>query len=105
MNIVNALLALLNPAPAQEPLIVPNGVCPNCWGRDEYGGRFYERVQQENLNINSKTSNVGWVAAYANKHLLGIVLKRKGNGASLVCEACQTSFQHTESAEKAKQLQ
>ena len=72
----------------------PKGFCPNCWGREEYGGHFYSRLQQENLNVNTKDSNVGWIQAYANKHLAGIVLVRHGNGEDLICPTCQTSYQH-----------
>ena len=94
MDIVKSLINFLKKKDTSEATEAPEGMCPNCWGREEYGGHFYERVEQENLNVNSKDSNVGWVAAYANKNLSGIALKRKGNGAEMICEACKTSFQH-----------
>jgi hypothetical protein len=27
---------------------VPEGYCPNCWGREEYGGKFYSAIKKEN---------------------------------------------------------
>lgn len=96
MDIVRSLLNFLMTKETEDAADAPEGYCPNCWGREEYGGHFYERVKQENLNVNSKDSNVGWVAAYANKNLSGIALKRKGNGEEMICEGCQTSFQHSD---------
>jgi hypothetical protein len=96
MTIVEALLNYLRPKENAEAIAAPEGLCPNCWGREEYGGHFYARVKQENLDVNSKESNVGWVQAYANKHLLGIALKRTGNGEELICEKCSTSYQHSD---------
>jgi len=96
MDLVKSLINFLKKKGTSAETSAPEGVCPNCWGRDEYGGYFYERVKQENLDINSSTSNVGWVQAYANKNLAGIALKRKGNGEELVCEKCQVSFQNSD---------
>ena len=93
MDLVKAILSFLSKKDKPDAAKAPEGLCPNCWGREEYGGHFYTRVQQENLDINSMESNVGWVQAYANKHLEGIALKRKGDGEPLVCENCQTSYQ------------
>ncbi len=92
MNILESLLSFLKKDQSTEESSAPEGLCPNCWGREEYGGQFYERVKQENLDINSKESNVGWVSAYANKHLMGIALQRGNDGKELVCQKCKTSF-------------
>ncbi len=96
MNLVQSLLDFLKKKDTPEALAAPEGICPNCWGREEYGGHFYERVKQENLNVNSSDSNVGWINAYANKNLAGISLKRTGNGEEMACEKCEVSYQHSD---------
>lgn len=96
MSLVKSLINFLKNKDTSEELAAPEGICPNCWGREEYGGHFYERVKQENLNVHSKESNVGWIAAYANKHLAGIALKRTGNGEELICESCKVSYTHSD---------
>jgi len=95
MDIVKSLLDFLKKKGSPEEAPSPVGICPNCWGREEYGGHFYERVKQENLNAQSKDSNVGWISAYANKNLSGIALEREGNGETLVCGKCKVSYQHS----------
>jgi hypothetical protein len=96
MDFTTSLLNFLKKKDTPEEPAAPDGICPNCWGRDEYGGHFYARVKQENLDVNSKDSNTGWIQAYANKHLSGIALKRTGNGETLVCENCKVSYQHSD---------
>lgn len=95
MDLVKSLIAFLTPKDNKETAVTPAGFCPNCWGREEYGGQFFNRLKQENLDVNSKKSSVGWINAYANKHLMGIALKRKGNGNELICENCKISYQNS----------
>jgi len=93
MEVVESLIKFLKSKGTTEERQAPDGFCPNCWGRSEYGGKFFDQIKQEDLNVNSKDSNVGWVQAYANKNLMGIALKRKGNGEELICEGCKASYQ------------
>ena len=52
---------------------VPEGYCPNCWGREEYGGKFYSAIKKENIDINTlSTERHGWVLDYADKHFNAI---------------------------------
>lgn len=90
MKLVDSMLSFLKSKDTTETQTVPAGMCPNCWGRDEYEGQFYDRVKQENQDVNSNNPNLGWVADYANKHLTGISLQPKGD--ELVCERCQTGY-------------
>ncbi len=96
MNLVKSLLNFLKKKDTPEEQPFPSGVCPNCWGREEYGGHFYERVVKENLNVNDKDPKVGWINDYANKHLKGIALKPSGNGEEMVCEKCNMSYKHSD---------
>lgn len=95
MDLIGSVKAFLAKENTKKVMSTPEGFCPNCWGREEYGGQFYNRVRQENLDINSRDSSAGWINAYANKHLMGIALKRKGNGNELICEHCKTSYQNS----------
>ena len=72
----------------------PEGLCPNCWGRQEYGGNFYEAVKNHGLDVNTKYPEVGWIKDYAETHLKGIALQR--NGDNLVCESCKISYRVAE---------
>ena len=96
MDIVKSLLNFIKKKDTPEETSIPEGLCSICWGYEEYGGNFYERVKQQNLDVNSKDDHVGWINEYANKHLSGIALKRQGNGNELICDKCKTTFQRGE---------
>ncbi|MCR9288266.1 MAG: hypothetical protein NXI23_12880 [Bacteroidetes bacterium] len=93
MNLLNSLLNLLKKKEPQSKNNHPEGVCPNCWGRHEYGGQFFEAVKNNNFDVNSKSQNVGWVQDYANKHLTGIQLMNEDDHS--VCQKCKVTYKPT----------
>lgn len=90
MKLFEALKNLLKRKETFDPAEVPVGACPNCWGRYEYGGKFYEAVKNENYDVNKANTNVGWVKDYADKHLSGITLQHEDGKA--VCQKCNLTF-------------
>ncbi len=66
----------------------PDDYCPNCWGRQEYGGDYYEALKDEGVNSNNLEKKKGWIQAYADRFLIGIKLKPQGT--TFVCNTCQT---------------
>ncbi|WP_070138151.1 hypothetical protein [Crocinitomix algicola] len=73
-----------------EEQITPEGYCPACWGRQEYGGEFYEAVKREGINTNNIDSRKGWIQGYVSKNLTGIQLKKSDDG--YVCPNCNLSY-------------
>ena len=90
MNIANSLIKYLKLSETRRGSETPEGLCPNCWGRDEYGGQFFERVKNHGLDVNSKDPEIGWINEYAEKHLKGIKLEKAGS--EYVCQRCKFSF-------------
>lgn len=73
-----------------ENVATPEGVCPNCWGRQEYSGKFYEAVKNEGIDVNNISEKVGWIQDYADKYLSGIKMEKKGE--EYVCPACKVAY-------------
>ena len=90
MSFVESLLDYLkrNKKPVEDD--APDGLCPNCWGRQEYGGKFYEAVKNHGLDVNTKDTNVGWVKEYAEKHLQGIRLRQDDD--KIACPSCKITY-------------
>ena len=88
MNLINSLLTVLKKGNSNES--VPEGFCPNCWGRQEYGGNFYQAVRNHGLDANAKEPEVGWIQDYVNKNLSPIVLHKEGDEYN--CSRCKTSY-------------
>ena len=69
----------------------PADFCPNCWGRQEYGGKILEAIRHENIDLNNLDSKTGWVQAYAVRNFEGIKLHKKGE--VLECQACSLTYE------------
>ena len=35
----------------------PEGVCPNCWGKQEWEGQFYKKIKANNITPETNTYN------------------------------------------------
>ena len=69
---------------------VPKGICPNCWGRQEYGGKFFIAMHEEGINSTNAEYKKGWIRAYVDKNLSGIELKVEDDES--VCKNCSVSY-------------
>lgn len=45
--------------------------CPNCWGRQEYGGTEFEADLVNNRNEKTKLIKKGWIQAYLESRIQG----------------------------------
>ena len=87
MNLIENLKAYFsNKINNQETDNAPNGVCPNCWGKQEWDGEFYKKIKVDNITPENNTydSFVHEVASKLDK----ITLKED----ILICETCKTSY-------------
>ena len=65
---------------------VPEGVCPNCWGTQEWDGEFYEKIKAINITpeSNTYTSFINEVVAKLDK----ITLKED----TYECKTCSMKY-------------
>lgn len=90
MNIVKNILTFLRKKPNSNKLKSPERFCPNCWGRQEYGGNFYKALKTE--NIKDLEHKKGWIKSYIESNLKGIYLHTKEK--KPVCNVCLKSYKH-----------
>jgi len=88
MSLFKSIVQFLTKKEAQQT--APEGVCPNCWGRQEYEGQFFEAMKNEGVDVNNVSEKKGWVQDYADKHLAGIQLHQEGDG--FVCAKCKVTY-------------
>lgn len=90
MSLFDTLVSFVNTKKTTSTTETPDGFCPNCWGKQEYGGEFYEAVRNFDADINSHSPKDGWIKEYAKKNLSGIQLHQKDN--ELVCQNCKLTY-------------
>jgi hypothetical protein len=77
--------------PKEETLNeVPAGMCPNCWGEQEYDKQIRELYKDKQIDVNNHEANYAFIQEFMVTHLNGIHLK-KGNN-SLECPTCHTKY-------------
>jgi len=83
MDLVKNIITLINKKPNNKEQ-VPEGFCPNCWGRQEYGGNFQKAIKaKEFQDLEHKK---GWITSYVEQNLKGIQLHPKEK--KHVCNVC-----------------
>ena len=63
--------------------IAPEGICPNCWGKQEWEGEFFKKIKANNITPENKIYE-NFIHEVAQK-LTKITLKED----LLVCETCE----------------
>lgn len=69
---------------------VPKGVCPNCWGDQEYGNVIREKYKDAQIKVNNKESKYAFIQDFVVTNLDGIKLKSAVHGTE--CPTCKISF-------------
>ena len=73
-----------------DKIIMEEGFCPNCWGQQEYEGKFREAVRDNTKDIlnGEPAAQQAFVQKFVSENLTGIRLKRDND--YLVCAGCNT---------------
>jgi len=68
----------------------PEGLCPNCWGDQEYDNQIRERYKDQQIDVNNGEANYAFIQNFMVTNLNGIHLK-KGNN-SFECPTCRRKY-------------
>ena len=82
---ISALKKLFSSKKASKEELINAGVCPNCWGKQEYDGMYQEKAKDRQIDINNHSSQAtqAFVQNFITEHVDGIRLKDENN--RLVC--------------------
>lgn len=69
---------------------VPKGVCPNCWGDQEYGNVIREKYKDIQIEVNNRESKHAFIQDFVVTHLNGIKLKSTVHGSE--CPTCKMKY-------------
>ena len=83
--------SIVNYLKGAKTIEAPAGICPNCWGTQEYDGQLIEAVKLVKIDLNNVNEKKGWIQEYAVKHFEGIKLEHTDDPAS--CPVCKLTYQ------------
>ena len=85
-----------DPSPSETDLL-EEGVCPNCWGQQDYDGKYIALVKdQTKSNINNDAAHKkAFVQQFIETGITGIRLKREGD--LQVCLKCAGKYKYVPS--------
>jgi len=61
---------------------VPEGVCPNCWGQQEYDGQIRQVIRDRQVDVSNDEARHAFIKDFVVTHIDGITLKNNA------CPAC-----------------
>lgn len=70
---------------------VPEGICPNCWGNQEYGNVIRKLYEDKQVDVNNHSAHHAFIREFVMNHISGIVLKKGNNG--LECPSCENIYE------------
>jgi len=72
----------------RSPLMeAPDGICPNCWGKQEWDKKYFDIAKDKQIDVNNKEANHAFIQEFIVNHLDGIKLKKHSNYSQ--CNYCK----------------
>ena len=90
MSLLDSLKQLFGIKSSTPETVVPEGLCPNCWGKQDYDGQYLEGMRKDNIDLNNATAKLGWIQALALEKVEGIKLKETDDYFS--CPTCKLKY-------------
>ena len=86
MAFLDAVVSFFRRPAAETVDEVPEGACPNCWGRLEYDGVVRKAIADRQINVNNGEEHYAFIQAFVVENIDGIRLKSSPQG--LTCPRC-----------------
>ncbi len=87
MNLVESILNYLSNKKEGKEVAAPEGVCPNCWGEQEYDQKIRTLAEDKQISVNNKTAHHAFIQDFVITHLDGIKLKKTAT--HYECPSCK----------------
>ena len=100
MDFISALVNFLKKTPEQTKGKSPEGVCPICWGYNEYDGKIRKVYKDKQVAVNNHKDSYMLIQEFVVNHIDGIRLKE---GEWTSCPTCGTKHEKKHSKRNGKQ--
>ncbi|NHE56497.1 hypothetical protein G9Q97_06690 [Cyclobacterium sp. GBPx2] len=90
---IDKLIEHINKPEVETKNKAPEGLCPVCWGIQEYDGKVRVLVKDRQIEINNQQKKDMRLKAFVKEHIEGIRLQE---GEVLTCPNCSERMKRTE---------
>lgn len=87
MKMIEKIISFFKKPKEETEGNTPDGMCPNCWGKQEYDDQIREMYKDKQIDVNNHAVNYAFIQKFMVTHLDGIRLKKGKN--SLECPTCK----------------
>ena len=84
---IDTILEFFKKPEKQSKNSVPDGLCPDCWGHQEYDNMIREMYKDKQIDVNNHSANYAFIQDFVITHINGIKLKKGNNGYE--CPTCK----------------
>jgi len=74
---IEKLIAFFRRPASETKNEIPEGVCPNCWGSQEYDSIIRELYQDNQIDVNNGQANLNFIQNVVVNKIEGIKLKKR----------------------------
>jgi len=87
MNLINTLVDFFKKPHEQTKDKTPEGLCPVCWGYNEYDGKIRKVLKDKQIDVNNHKDSYMLIQDFVVNHIDGIKQKK---GKVTSCPTCGT---------------
>ena len=90
MTLLESIKNYFNKKKNNEPTgKAPEGICPNCWGKQEWEGEFYEFMKGSKNEKRDETYN-NFINKIVESNIEGIAIQKD----TYTCKTCNVNYAH-----------
>ena len=83
---IETLINFFKKPPSETAGHCPEGLCPNCWGEQEYDNQIRELYREKQIDVNNHSANHAFIQDFVVNKIDGITLQKGVNGYE--CPTC-----------------
>lgn len=88
MALLESLKSYFNKKRDNQPTgNAPKGICPNCWGKQQWEGEFYEFIKGSKNDKRDETYN-SFINKIVESNIKGITIQKD----TYTCKTCNTNY-------------
>lgn len=97
MDIIKGIVAFFQKPEEETAGTAPEGMCPMCWGYQEYDGKIRELFWDKQIDVNNHKSSYTFIRDFVKEYIEGYHIK---DGIVHVCPDCKELEEGKDRVEK-----